>query len=637
MARVGRRWRVPVVVCVASLVVILVGSVPPAGASTVWWTPVEPLGELDDLALTADGRVMAFGTVTTTGGAVVIATRVQDPSGAWGPEVVLSEPEELAGVVVKSATNGTDTYLLWTGRHRTEVGGDLVGVARLRGDTWDRLPGQNLGQGSSGDVAMGADGTIVAARSVDGPGSDIVAVRFDGSTWTEPETVMTGWWAYSGLVVAVAGDGTPLVTALALVSSNWEILASAHGDGGWSTPAQLTTGGAGPLAAVTSSSGEVVVAYPSSGELASPEVRALTYDDGAWIGPTVVASAPGLHRPVLVATPDGAVELALADVDAGPQVDPNVPDGTMRVLSARHTSGAWSPATEEFRLPYGRGTGRALDLSIGVDGSRAVVVTAPQLYGPDALIVLRPRNGGWLEPFSLEMGNSAPAVVVDEGGFVHAGAVQHGTMSYRFLLVMPFSDVAPYDFFAGAVVWAADNGLTTGVGGTDEFQPFRPITRAEAITVLWRYAGQPSAPPAGFADVAPGSYFSAAVDWARDEGLTTGVAGQNLFQPHRTITRAELVTLLWRLAGMPSAPSLPFDDAVPGAYYTRALDWARSSGITTGVGGTNRFEPGRDVTRAEAFTFVFRFERSTGGLATASAERPLVGARPLEASAGGGT
>ncbi|QGG96455.1 S-layer homology domain-containing protein [Actinomarinicola tropica] len=171
-----------------------------------------------------------------------------------------------------------------------------------------------------------------------------------------------------------------------------------------------------------------------------------------------------------------------------------------------------------------------------------------------------------------------------------------------------FSDTPGGTFFTAAVGWAQAAGLTTGVGGTDQFQPHRAITRAEVITLLWRHAGSPSGAPAhGFDDTTPGAFYDRALSWARNDGLTTGVGGTNQFQPDRPITRAETITLLWRYAGSPGgAPAHGFDDTTPGAFYDRALSWARNDSLTTGVGGTNQFQPDRPITRAETITLLHR-------------------------------
>lgn len=169
-----------------------------------------------------------------------------------------------------------------------------------------------------------------------------------------------------------------------------------------------------------------------------------------------------------------------------------------------------------------------------------------------------------------------------------------------------FVDVPASAYYALPVNWAKANGVTTGVGGSNRFEPLRAVTRAEAITFLWRAQGRPSGGSEPFIDVPSNAWFTPAVRWAYRSGITTGVGGTNRFEPHRPITRAEMVTFMWRAAGKPSAGSSGFVDVPAGSYYAAAVAWAKVRGITTGIGGSNRFEPVRAVLRAEAVTFLYR-------------------------------
>lgn len=169
-----------------------------------------------------------------------------------------------------------------------------------------------------------------------------------------------------------------------------------------------------------------------------------------------------------------------------------------------------------------------------------------------------------------------------------------------------FDDVPTGAFYSTPVDWARAEGLTTGVGGRNVFLPEREITRGEAMTLLWRIAGQPAAPASAFDDVPTTAFYAPAVGWARQQAFTTGVGGRNVFEPGRNISRAELVTLMWRVAGQPSAPASGFDDVPTTAFYAPALGWARQRGLTTGVAGQNVFQPLRPITRAEAFTLQYR-------------------------------
>jgi len=139
-------------------------------------------------------------------------------------------------------------------------------------------------------------------------------------------------------------------------------------------------------------------------------------------------------------------------------------------------------------------------------------------------------------------------------------------------------DVPAGAYYEKAVAWLLHEGLTTGVGGRAEFQPTRAVTRAEAVTFLWRLAGRPAAPPSRFADVPEGRWFSAAVGWARARGITTGVGGSDRFAPHGLVTRAELAALLWRSEGSPTAPP----PTVPGfRFEVRPIDAALAARMSS--------------------------------------------------------
>ena len=169
-----------------------------------------------------------------------------------------------------------------------------------------------------------------------------------------------------------------------------------------------------------------------------------------------------------------------------------------------------------------------------------------------------------------------------------------------------FVDVPADAYYSDAVAWAVEQGITDGTDAT-HFSPNAPCTRAQMVTFLWRAAGEPE--PAGaatqFEDVTAGSYYEKAVAWAVENGITNGVS-DTAFAPNDTVTRGQVVTFLWRYEGEPEATaSATFTDVPSDAYYADAVSWAAEKGITTGVDGT-RFAPGVDCTRAQIVTFLYR-------------------------------
>ena len=169
-----------------------------------------------------------------------------------------------------------------------------------------------------------------------------------------------------------------------------------------------------------------------------------------------------------------------------------------------------------------------------------------------------------------------------------------------------FTDVDENDYFFDAVEWAAENGITGGVSA-ERFGAALDCSRAQTMTFLWRAMGEPepgSYDPA-LTDVKRGSYYYDAVLWAMQEGITTG-AGKGLFAPDKAVTRGQFVTFLYRLSGEKSDVLHPFTDVPAGSYYEPAIAWAYSKGITTGTSKT-AFSPDVPCTRAQIITFLYRY------------------------------
>lgn len=167
-----------------------------------------------------------------------------------------------------------------------------------------------------------------------------------------------------------------------------------------------------------------------------------------------------------------------------------------------------------------------------------------------------------------------------------------------------FYDVPNNAYFYEAVKWAVKNGITTGVGN-DLFAPEQPCTRAQIVTFLWRAAGSPEPKAASsFADVAAGSYYAKAVAWAVENGITTGT-GDGKFSPDATCTRAQAVTFLARALNAKASGKAEFSDVPADSYFADAVAWAAANGVTEGIGG-GLFGPDNDCTRGQIVTFLYR-------------------------------
>ena len=168
----------------------------------------------------------------------------------------------------------------------------------------------------------------------------------------------------------------------------------------------------------------------------------------------------------------------------------------------------------------------------------------------------------------------------------------------------PFSDVSTSAYYYEAVKWAQEKGITGGIGN-GLFGPNQPCTRAQIVTFLWRAAGSPEPKSmSSFSDVSADSYYAKAVAWAVENGITTGT-GDGKFSPDATCTRAQSVTFLFRAIGKLVDSKAEFSDVLTDSYYANAVAWAVVNGVTNGI-GDGLFGPNNSCTRAQIVTFLFR-------------------------------
>ena len=171
-----------------------------------------------------------------------------------------------------------------------------------------------------------------------------------------------------------------------------------------------------------------------------------------------------------------------------------------------------------------------------------------------------------------------------------------------------FVDVPANAYYADAVEWAVSKGITSGTS-TTTFSPNTSCTRAQMVTFLWRAAGSP-APKSTvnpFVDIQSGAYYYDAVLWAVEQGITSGTSATT-FAPDATVTRAQTVTFLYRAAGSPAVMGNSFADVAADAYYAAAVAWAVSENITAGT-GNGLFSPDTACSRAQIVTFLYRAEK----------------------------
>ena len=172
---------------------------------------------------------------------------------------------------------------------------------------------------------------------------------------------------------------------------------------------------------------------------------------------------------------------------------------------------------------------------------------------------------------------------------------------------LPFSDVHPSDYYYPAVCWAEQNGITSGTSETT-FSPNAGCTRAQVVTFLWRADGSPEPESTSnpFTDVKSDRYYYKAVLWAAENGITTGTSAAT-FSPNAICTRAQVVTFLWRYEKSPSpiTANNPFLDIKPKHYYYEAVLWAAENNVTAGTSATT-FSPTATCARGQIVTFLYR-------------------------------
>ncbi len=236
-------------------------------------------------------------------------------------------------------------------------------------------------------------------------------------------------------------------------------------------------------------------------------------------------------------------------------------------------------ANGKYTIPGARLTGTALTVTVektGKTGEKPL----PTPVGPKPEKPEKPSKPGTTEP--TEPGTTEPTKPAHSFDDVPAGA-----------------------YYEEAVAWAAEKGITEGTSATT-FAPKALCTRAQVVTFLWRAAGCPEPQNAGsFADVTAGSYYAKAVAWAIENGITGGT-GDGMFSPDAVCTRAQAVTFLYRASAAPAVDgSSSFSDVDADAYYMAAVRWAEQNGITGGIGG-GLFGSDLDCTREQIVTFIFR-------------------------------
>lgn len=221
--------------------------------------------------------------------------------------------------------------------------------------------------------------------------------------------------------------------------------------------------------------------------------------------------------------------------------------------------------------------------------------------GTQVTVTAQPNDGfgfwGW--------SNEGDALITEDLRYTFT--ITEDTLLIADFFKAPFEDICGTDYFFDAVLWAVEEGITTGTSAT-KFSPKATCTRAQVLTFLWRSLGSPMphSNESPFTDVTGGEYYYDAVMWAVGSGITTGTS-DTTFSPKQGCTRAQVLTFIWRACGKPSPSSdyNPFTDVDPSDYYYEPILWAVEEGLTTGTSATT-FSPKATCTRAQIVTFLYR-------------------------------
>lgn len=257
--------------------------------------------------------------------------------------------------------------------------------------------------------------------------------------------------------------------------------------------------------------------------------------------------------------------------------------------------------------------------AVSVQKTANGVVTVPNTAakGSTVTITVKPDTGYEVSNLSAVDQNGNRLTLTDKGERKYSFSMPDGkviiTVSFRQIQEkhnISFADVPSTAYYAEAVQWAVEKGITEGTGA-NTFSPNLSCTRAQMVTFLWRAAGCPKPNNTGdvqFADIDRNAYYYEAVLWAVEQGITNGT-GNGAFKPNATVTRGQTAAFLYRAAGSPSVNAKPgFTDIHVNDYYADAVAWAEKNGITSGVGEA-RYNPSGRCTRAQIVSFLYRSQK----------------------------
>ena len=247
----------------------------------------------------------------------------------------------------------------------------------------------------------------------------------------------------------------------------------------------------------------------------------------------------------------------------------------------------------------------SVTVETGLGGTAALSTTGATI-GQTVTLTCQPEPG-------YRVAQITGAKVTDNGDNTYSFVMDTAAVELKVLFLRrnnPFLDVNETHFYHDSVLWAVENGITNGVDAT-HFGSMNECNRAQVVTFLWRAAGSPmpTSTENPFWDVAEGTWYTAAVLWAVENGITNGLSADT-FGPAAVCNRAQVVTFLWRAAGSRNSglTENPFTDVQAGSWYEMPVLWALENGVTTGASATT-FNPNGQCLRAQVVTFLYRADQ----------------------------
>ena len=502
------------------------------------------------------------------------------------------------------------------------------------------------------NVTFSRLGTRVVVRAAV-PGNDLLTFEglavglgdFTANGTNYTYTLQNDSGATSTLVTAVSGNGEPVsINGQALSTGGSATVAIPNsgttdivveigtktytltiprnsGTGGGATSYTLTfdTNGGSAIAPITQDYGTAITAP------ADPTKTGYTF--AGWT-PAIPATMPAENMTIKAKWAVNQYTLTF-DTNGGSAIAPITQDyGTAITAPADppktgYTFAGWTPAipttmpaenltvTAQWRYNGGGSSGYSyytIQATAGTGGSISPSGNVSVREGKDQTFTITPDKGYAVSNVKID-GKSIGAVK----SYTFENVRRTHTIEVIFMKANGnpqtgvFVDVATGSYYEDAVDWAVGNGITQGTDAT-HFSPDGICTRAQAVTFLWRAAGspKPETRTMPFTDIPAGSYYYDAVLWAVENGITKGTS-DTTFSPNMTCTRAQIVAFLWRSEKSPAAGTAnPFADVKSTAYYADAVLWAVKENITKGTTNTT-FSPNADCTRAQIVTFLYRF------------------------------